>query len=346
MVLSFVETRSRKSCWERFCHATSREVKVIIKPTKHHLPQIHQNPQPPTSPNPQHPPTQFHYRANPLFFRSDKKWAVGWCQRAWSLEIFQSQGSPSLKTSYFSTFSPKNSCQFLWGSQPIKASGGLTASRAVPGRFWRWCSPEFLACSGKGLLKGAEVSTCKAGALLLGKVIFAREIPCAGALLFFFFFRKQNSAHYIIRCGDIFHQCCWGYQLSFVLVEHFDIKSRISFIPSFFFRHWTSPYHPISTSRWFPRLAINSLEKNPRFRWDFFLGNLATLKWGHWAMWIPVVWWRHWLLLLVEVEAWRVTTNQISCWAMKKGRCLGDFSWGWQTTQLYRDFKQPVLQGK
>ena len=228
---------------------------------------------------------------------------------------------------------------------PYWASGGLTASRAgTPGRFWGWNTPEFLACSGKGLLKGAEVSTCKAGALLLGKVIFAREIPCAGALLFFFF-RKQNSAHYIIRCGDIFHQCCWGYQLSFVLVEHFDIKSRISFIPSFFLD--IEPLHIIPSPLQGGFSTCNKfLGKKSTFSVGFFLGNLATLKWGHWAMWIPVVWWRHWLLLLVEVEAWRVTTNQISCWAMKKGRCLGDFSWGWQTTQLYRDFKQPVLQGK
>lgn len=122
--LSFVETRSRKSCWERFCHATSREVKVIVKPTKHHLPQIHQNPQPPTSPNPQHPPTQFHYRANLLFFRSDKRWAVGWCQRAWSLEIFQSQGSPSLKTSTFQLF-PKTAVNFYGESQPILSFRGV-----------------------------------------------------------------------------------------------------------------------------------------------------------------------------------------------------------------------------
>ena len=142
-------------------------------------------------------------------------------------------GKPKFENFLLFNFFPKNSCKFLWGVSAHKSFRGVNRFQSgLSGRFWRWNTPEFLACSGKGLLKGAEVSTCKAGALLLGKVIFAREIPCAGALLFFF--RKQNSAHYIIRCGDIFHQCCWGYQLSFVLVEHFDIKSRISFIPSFF----------------------------------------------------------------------------------------------------------------
>ena len=111
--LSFVETRSRKSCWERFCHATSREVKVIVKPTKHHLPQIHQNPQPPTSPNPQHPPTQFHYRATPLIFQVRQKVSSGVMPKSLVTGNLSEPGKPKFENFLLFNFFQKQLSIFM-----------------------------------------------------------------------------------------------------------------------------------------------------------------------------------------------------------------------------------------
>lgn len=98
-------------------------------PSKSPTPNI---PKPPTSPN------TISLPCKPLIFQVRQKVSSGVMPKSLVTGNLSEPGKPKFENFLLFNFFPKNSCQFLWGSQPIKASGGLTASRGhgfreVPG---------------------------------------------------------------------------------------------------------------------------------------------------------------------------------------------------------------------
>lgn len=169
MVCHLLKQDHRKSCWERFCHARSREVKVIIKPTKHHLPQIHQNPQPTTSPN------TISLPCNPPNFSGPTKgeqWGDAKEPGHW--KSFRAREAQVWKLPTFQLF-PKTAVNFYGGLPANKSFRGVNRFQSgLPGG------------SGSVLVEGLL-------RLAIGKGDFCQgNTPSAGRFALFFFFSKAK----------------------------------------------------------------------------------------------------------------------------------------------------------